>query len=86
MRNVTRPKGSKQNRRPQSIPLSEKLQPRQARGHDTYKIVLTTAGNMLAEVGFEQLTTNRICEQTGITPPALYRYFPDKYAVLKDAW
>jgi AcrR family transcriptional regulator len=38
---------------------------------------------MLAEVGFEQLTTNRICERAGITPPALYRYFPNKYAVLK---
>lgn len=38
---------------------------------------------MLAEVGFERLTTNRICEQAGITPPALYRYFPNKYAVLK---
>lgn len=80
---MLRLKGSKQNRRKQSIPLSEKLQPQQARGHDTYEIVLTTAGTMLAEVGFEQLTTNRICEQAGITPPALYRYFPNKYAVLK---
>jgi len=80
---MTRLKGSKQNRRKQSIPLSEKLKPQQARGHDTYKVVLTTAGNMLAEVGFEQLTTNRICERAGITPPALYRYFPNKYAVLK---
>lgn len=76
-------KRSKQTRRKQSIPLSEKLQPQQARGQDTYEIVLTTAGKMLAEVGFEQLTTNRICEQAGITPPALYRYFPNKYAVLK---
>lgn len=76
-------KGSRRNRRKPSISLSEKLHPRQARGQDTYEIVLTTAGNMLAEIGFEQLTTNRICEQAGITPPALYRYFPNKYAVLK---
>lgn len=65
------------------IPLATKLQPTQARSQDTYEIVLATAGEMLREVGFEQLTTNAICERAGLTPPALYRYFPNKYAVLK---
>jgi AcrR family transcriptional regulator len=70
-------------KRKQLISLEEKLQPQQSRAQDTYEIVLETAGKMLAEVGFERLTTNRICERAGITPPALYRYFPNKYAVLK---
>ncbi|OJU15950.1 MAG: TetR family transcriptional regulator [Sphingomonas sp. 66-10] len=39
---------------------------------------------MLERVGFEQLTTNLICEAAGLSPPALYRYFPNKYAVLKE--
>lgn len=65
------------------ISLSAKLQPTQARSQDTYEIVLATAGAMLNEMGFEQLTTNRICARAGLTPPALYRYFPNKYAILK---
>ncbi|OJV32974.1 MAG: TetR family transcriptional regulator [Sphingomonas sp. 67-36] len=39
---------------------------------------------MLERIGFEQLTTNLICEAAGLSPPALYRYFPNKYAVLKE--
>jgi AcrR family transcriptional regulator len=65
------------------IALDAKLQPTQARGQDTYEIVLATAGEMLHEFGFEQLTTNAICKRAGLTPPALYRYFPNKYAILK---
>jgi AcrR family transcriptional regulator len=66
------------------IPLETKLQPTQARGQDTYEVVLATAGEMLRDTGFEQLTTNAICQRAGLTPPALYRYFPNKYAILKE--
>ncbi|MBS0409678.1 MAG: TetR/AcrR family transcriptional regulator [Proteobacteria bacterium] len=69
---------------PRGIPLSAKLQPTQARGQDTFEMVLATAGEMLGHMGFEQLTTNAICERAGLTPPALYRYFPNKYAILKE--
>jgi AcrR family transcriptional regulator len=67
-----------------AIPLAAKLQPTQARGQDTYEVVLATAGEMLRDMGFEQLTTNAICQRAGLTPPALYRYFPNKYAILKE--
>jgi AcrR family transcriptional regulator len=67
-----------------AIPLEAKLQPTQARAQDTYELVLQTAGEMLCDVGFEQLTTNAICKRAGLTPPALYRYFPNKYAILKE--
>jgi AcrR family transcriptional regulator len=68
---------------PAGIPLEAKLHPTQARAHDTYELVLQTAGELLREAGFEQLTTNSICRKAGLTPPALYRYFPNKYAILK---
>ncbi len=66
------------------IPLDAKLRPTQARAQDTYEVVLATAGELLVESGFEQLTTNAICKRAGLTPPALYRYFPNKYAILKE--
>lgn len=65
------------------ISLEVKLRPSQARGHDTYEVILNTAGEMLSDIGFEQLSTNKVCERAGLTPPALYRYFPNKYAILK---
>jgi len=65
-------------------PLATKLRPRQARSQDTFELILETAGQLLERVGFEQLTTNLICEAAGLSPPALYRYFPNKYAVLKE--
>ena len=41
------------------------------------------AGELLAEVGVERISTNLICARAGMTPPALYRYFKDKYAILE---
>ncbi|MDT9091483.1 helix-turn-helix domain-containing protein, partial [Escherichia coli] len=69
---------------PAGIQLETKLQPTQARAQGTYEIGLATAGEMLRDMGFEQLTTNAICQRAGLTPPALYRYFPNKYAILKE--
>jgi AcrR family transcriptional regulator len=49
----------------------------------TYERLLDVAGELLAEVGIERISTNQICARAGMTPPALYRYFTDKYAVLE---
>ncbi|MCI3179444.1 TetR family transcriptional regulator [Caulobacter sp. CCUG 60055] len=78
------PKAASKTPSPAGIQLETKLQPTQARAQDTYEIVLATAGEMLRDMGFEQLTTNAICQRAGLTPPALYRYFPNKYAILKE--
>lgn len=64
--------------------LDTKSRPSRRRGKDTFEVILTTAGELLAEVGFERLTTNLVCKRAGLTPPALYRYFPNKYALLKE--
>ena len=49
----------------------------------TYERLLDVAGELLADVGIERISTNQICARAGMTPPALYRYFPNKYAVLE---
>jgi AcrR family transcriptional regulator len=59
-----------------------KASPRQERAQATYERLLDVAGALLAEVGIERISTNLICTRAGVTPPALYRYFGDKYAVL----
>jgi AcrR family transcriptional regulator len=46
--------------------------------------ILAVASALLDEVGFDRLSTNLVCRRAGLTPPALYRYFPDKYAVMEE--
>ncbi|HEV8690812.1 MAG TPA: TetR/AcrR family transcriptional regulator [Ideonella sp.] len=62
--------------------LRPKAIPRQGRAHETYERILGVAAELLGEVGVERLSTNLVCERAGLTPPALYRYFPNKYALL----
>lgn len=57
--------------------------PQQARAQQTRERLLDVAGDLLAEVGIERISTNLIAARAGLTPPALYRYFGDKYAVLE---
>ncbi|NIJ39114.1 AcrR family transcriptional regulator [Sphingopyxis panaciterrae] len=60
-----------------------KAPPKQQRARQTYDLLLDVAGELLALVGIERVSTNLICARAGLTPPALYRYFGDKYAVLE---
>lgn len=64
--------------------LDTKSTPSRRQGKTTFEAILSTTGELLAEVGFERLTTNLVCERAGMTPPALYRYFPNKYALLAE--
>lgn len=63
--------------------LAVKRPPQQDRAHQTRDRLLDVAGELLAEVGIERISTNMIAARAGLTPPALYRYFGDKYAVLE---
>lgn len=64
------------------VVLLEKNKPRQERAKRTYEAILAAAAELLVEVGVERISTNLIAERAGITVPALYRYFPNKYSVL----
>lgn len=64
------------------VELLEKHKPRQERAKRTYEAILAAAAELLVEVGVERISTNLVAERAGITVPALYRYFPNKYAVL----
>lgn len=63
--------------------LAERRPPQQARARHTQGRLLDVAGELLAEVGIERISTNMIAARAGVSPPALYRYFGDKYAVLE---
>lgn len=66
------------------VELDRKRAPTQTRALETCERILDAAANLLADVGIERLSTNLICERAGLSPPALYRYYPNKYAVLAE--
>lgn len=66
-----------------SIDLEPKNKPRQKRAIETYERVLDVAARLLDDEGVERISTNLIAEKADVTPPTLYRYFPNKYAVLR---
>lgn len=66
------------------VELDRKRDPTQLRALETCERILDAAAHLLGEVGIERLSTNLICERAGLSPPALYRYYPNKYAVLAE--
>lgn len=56
--------------------------PTQKRALATYERLLDAAGELLAEIGVERISTNLVAARAGVSPPALYHYFTDKYALL----
>jgi AcrR family transcriptional regulator len=66
------------------VELDRKRAPTQTRALETCERILDAAAHLLGEVGIERLSTNLICERAGLSPPALYRYYPNKYAVLAE--
>ena len=64
--------------------LSLKKPPVQRRAAETFERILEVAARTLTDVGIDRLSTNLVCERAGLTPPALYRYFPNKYALLVE--
>jgi AcrR family transcriptional regulator len=62
--------------------LTVKMQPAQRRAAETFERILDVGARTLADVGIDRLSTNLVCARAGLSPPALYRYFPNKYALL----
>jgi AcrR family transcriptional regulator len=57
--------------------------PRQERSKRTYERLLDVTGQLLEEVGVDRVSTNLVAERAGVSPPTIYHYFADKYALLR---
>lgn len=56
--------------------------PTQRRSHQTVQRILDGAESALARIPLEFVTANRIAKEAGMSVAALYRFFPNKQAVL----
>ena len=60
---------------------AEKKPRRQARGQKRIDELLRAAGEVFAEAGYENATTNAIAAKAGVSPGTLYQFFPNKQAM-----
>ena len=56
--------------------------PAQARGHAAFEAILATAARLIEEGGIERLNTNLVSAESGINISTVYKYFPNKLAIL----
>jgi len=62
--------------------LALRTTPVQRRAKATVAHILETAATLLDEVGVDGFNTNRLAERAGVRVRTVYRYFPNKVAVL----
>lgn len=58
-------------------------EPVQARSAARLEALLDAAASIIDEVGFERLTTAMVAERAGASIGTVYRYFPDRIALLQ---
>ncbi|WP_430785758.1 TetR/AcrR family transcriptional regulator [Actinoplanes sp. G11-F43] len=55
------------------------------RDPEAHRAALTAAEELLTEVGYHRVTMERIAERSGVAKMTLYRWWPNKAAVVTDA-
>jgi AcrR family transcriptional regulator len=64
------------------IPSDLRVSPQQARARKTVRHILDTAAVLLDEVGVDGFNTNLLAARAEVRVPTVYRYFPNKSAVI----
>lgn len=64
------------------VRLEPRRQPVQERARKTVELLLDTAAALIEEAGIEAFNTNVLAERAGVRVRTVYRYFPNKLAVL----
>ena len=62
--------------------LQPRREPRQPRARRTVERILEATAHLLDEAGVDQVTTNLVAGRAGVNIATLYKYFPNKYALL----
>lgn len=60
--------------------------PKQSRSVETRNSILNAAGELFGEQGYEKTTTHQIAARADVSVGALYRYFADKEAILREVY
>ncbi len=61
---------------------SARRTPVQERSNDTVQQIFAATSSLLGKMPLEQITTSRIAVEAGVSIGGLYRFFPDKQAII----
>lgn len=64
--------------------LKPRKRPVQARGRETWAIILEAAAQVFEVHGYEGTSTNLIAERSGLSIGTIYEYFPNKDVLLSE--
>ncbi|WP_174186961.1 TetR/AcrR family transcriptional regulator [Nocardia barduliensis] len=62
----------------------QRRRPTQQRAKETRERILDTAARLFGECGIAETSTNRIAAEAGLSIGAVYRYFPDRTAIVDE--
>jgi len=72
-------KNPKKQRRAERAPRRVPAKPA---SKEVVEAILAASAELLAQVGLDGLTTNHVAERAGVSVGSVYRYFPDKEAIV----
>ncbi|MCA9575946.1 MAG: helix-turn-helix domain-containing protein [Polyangiales bacterium] len=70
----------------QREPLSPRRRPQQARSRELVRAIAMACERILVDEGAAALNTNRIAEVAGVNIGSVYRYFPNKEAIIAEVY
>lgn len=62
--------------------MAARRAPLQQRSRERVQLILSSAADLIAASGADQLTMSEIAQRSGMSLAALYRYFPDKSSIV----
>lgn len=71
---------------PEAAPDRLRTSPQQARSHARIDAALVAATRLLEREGVDAVTTTRVAAEAGMAVGSVYRYFPDRAAILDTLW
>ncbi|MFM9921307.1 TetR/AcrR family transcriptional regulator [Lacisediminihabitans sp. H27-G8] len=71
---------------PQDLPAEIRHPPQQVRSRATFENIEQAARDVLASEGRDRFTTAQVAASAGVSIGTLYRYFPDRVAILDHVW
>lgn len=66
--------------------ITSRREPSQARARERVDKILAETADLLTSSGLEKLTTNHIAKAAGMSVGSLYRYFPNKQAIIYELY
>lgn len=65
-------------------PPDKRTSGRPPKRHDQRRHILRASAKLIATIGYEECTLNRIANELDLTPPAIYHYFPTKQSIFTE--